>query len=102
MSALWIVAAVSISAASAAGAAYVAPPETAKFASGPNVDLAARHCQTCHSADYITTQPPQVADNFWQAEVTKMIGVFGARIPEDDARKIVDYLNSAYRAHAPR
>lgn len=99
MSILWIIAAASISAAPAAAAP---PPETAKFAPGPNVDLAIRHCQTCHSADYVTTQPPHVPANFWQAEVTKMIGVFGARIPDDDARKIVDYLNSAYRAPAPR
>lgn len=98
MSALWIITAVSIAATPAAGAASAAPPETAKFAPGPGVELASRHCQSCHSVDYITTQPPQVGANFWQAEVKKMIDVFGARIPDDDARKIIDYLNGAYRA----
>jgi hypothetical protein len=36
---------------------YQLPDETAELKPGPGVDTAAV-CQACHSADYITTQPP--------------------------------------------
>jgi hypothetical protein len=35
---------------------------------------------------------PQFTKDFWQAEVTKMIKVYGAPIDDSDASKIVDYL----------
>ena len=52
----------------------------------------------CHSADYIQTQPqgPSFKKDFWQAEVTKMIKVYGAPIDEADVPKIVDYLTQVY------
>ena len=34
--------------------------------------------------------------DFWQAEVTKMIKVYGAPIDEADVGKIVDYLAATY------
>ena len=34
--------------------------------------------------------------DFWQAEVTKMIKLYGAPIDEADIPKIVDYLSSTY------
>ena len=45
-----------------------------------------------------TTQPrgPQFSKEFWQAEVTKMIKVYGAPIDERDVGKIVDYLAATY------
>jgi hypothetical protein len=76
---------------------YKAPPETAKLAPGPNLDSAEGYCAACHSVDYITTQPRSVGAGFWQAEVTKMIKAYGAPIPDEDAKKIVDYLNATYR-----
>jgi hypothetical protein len=33
---------------------------------------------------------------FWQAEVTKMIKVYGAQINDADVGKIVEYLASTY------
>jgi hypothetical protein len=44
------------------------------------------------------TQPqgPQFKKDFWQAEVTKMIKVYGAPIDERDVSKIVDYLAATY------
>ena len=52
----------------------------------------------CHSVDYITTQPrgARFGKEFWQAEVTKMIKVYGAPIDERDVSKIVDYLAATY------
>ena len=52
----------------------------------------------CHSVDYIITQPrgPQFKKDFWQAEVTKMIKVYGAPIDEADVGKIADYLAATH------
>jgi sulfite dehydrogenase (cytochrome) subunit B len=73
---------------------YQLPDETAAFGPGPNQDAALGNCTACHSADYINTQPHGAAfkKDFWQAEVTKMIKVYGAPIDEADVGKIVDYL----------
>ena len=56
------------------------------------------NCTACHSADYIQTQPhgPKFKKDFWQAEVTKMIKVYGAPIDDADAGKIVEYLTATY------
>jgi mono/diheme cytochrome c family protein len=73
---------------------YLLPDETAAFGPGPNQDAVLGNCAACHSADYIKTQPqgPAFKKDFWQAEVTKMIKVYGAPIDEADVSKIVDYL----------
>jgi sulfite dehydrogenase (cytochrome) subunit B len=78
---------------------YTPPPEVAAFMPGSGADVARANCAACHSADYIETQPRGAGfgKEFWQAEVTKMIKVFGARISEPDARVIVDYLAATYR-----
>ena len=77
---------------------YKLPPETATLRPGPNQDVAAANCTGCHSADYIATQPKgeKFKSDFWKAEVTKMIKVYGAPIEEADVPKIVEYLTEAY------
>ena len=85
----------------AAGAkpiSYMLPDETAAFKPGANVDVVKNNCTACHSADYVQTQPrgPKFSKDFWQAEVTKMIKVYGAPIDDADAGKIVDYLTANY------
>ena len=74
------------------------PPETAAFKPGPNLDTVQGNCGACHSADYIQTQPtgPKFKKDFWQAEVTKMIKVYGAPIDEKDVPAIVEYLSTTY------
>lgn len=52
-------------------------------------------CAMCHSARYITMQPPLPAAT-WEAEVNKMIKTFGAPIPEASAKKIISYLQTHY------
>ena len=52
-------------------------------------------CAMCHSARYITMQPPLPAAT-WEAEVNKMIKTFGAPIPETSAKKIISYLQTHY------
>jgi mono/diheme cytochrome c family protein len=77
---------------------YKLPEETAALKPGPNLDAVKNNCTACHSADYINTQPrgPKFKKDFWQAEVTKMIKVYGAPIDDADVPKIVDYLATTY------
>ena len=84
--------------ANAAPVSYKLPDETAAFKPGPNLELVQNNCTACHSADYVNTQPrgPKFKKDFWQAEVTKMIKVYGAPIEEADVGKIVDYLAANY------
>jgi len=82
----------------AASIDYRLPPETAAFLPGPNRDTVLGNCTACHSSDYIATQPrgARFAKAFWQAEVTKMIKVYGAPIDDADVGKIVEYLAATY------
>jgi len=76
---------------------YQTPKETAAFKPGPNLALVQKNCSACHSADYLNTQPPMKnKQQFWQAEVTKMIKVYGAQIDDADVGKIVEYLAATY------
>jgi sulfite dehydrogenase (cytochrome) subunit B len=77
--------------------AYKLPDETAAFKSTAGVEIVQNNCTACHSADYIATQPrgQKSKKDFWQAEVTKMIKLYGAPI-EGDVGRIVDYLAANY------
>jgi mono/diheme cytochrome c family protein len=84
--------------AAAAPVSYTLPEETSSFKPGSNVEVVKNNCTACHSADYVQTQPrgPKFSKDFWQAEVTKMIKVYGAPIEDTDVGKIVDYLTANY------
>ena len=77
---------------------YKLPNETAAFKPGPNLETVQNNCTACHSADYVQTQPrgSKFKEDFWRAEVTKMIKVYGAPIDEAEIGKIVDYLVQTY------
>ena len=92
------IAAVNFGAVTAAPVNYKLPEETAAFKPGPNLDVVKNNCTACHSADYVNTQPrgPKFKKDFWQAEVTKMIKVYGAPIDDADVPKIVEYLAATY------
>ena len=85
-------------AALASPVSYELPQETAAFKPGPNLETTQTNCTGCHSADYVNTQPRNVKSkkDFWQAEVTKMIKLYGAPIDQADVPKIVDYLSSTH------
>jgi hypothetical protein len=74
---------------------YQLPEETTQLKPGPNLEVAQNNCTGCHSVDYIKTQPqgPTFKKDFWQAEVTKMIKVYGAPIDDADVPKLVEYLS---------
>ena len=75
---------------------YKLPEETAALKPGPNLEVAQNNCTACHSADYMKTQPIMKSKkDFWQAEVTKMIKVYGAPINDADVPKLVEYLSTA-------
>ena len=76
------------------------PAETATLHPGasPGAQSAAQ-CLMCHSVDYLSTQPPMPL-GFWEAEVKKMVAVYGAPIAPDQAQLIIQYLNQAYPAPA--
>src|SRR5229473_7641759 len=88
------IAGLALGSANAAPVNYTLPDETAAFKPGPNLDVVQNNCTACHSADYVSTQPrgEKFKRDFWQAEVTKMIKVYGAPIDDSDVGKIVDYL----------
>ena len=86
-----------VGSALAAPVNYKTPDEVAAFKPGPDLEVVKGNCSACHSADYIKTQPPMKdKKGFWQAEVTKMIKVYGAPIDDADVGKIVDYLATTY------
>ena len=75
---------------------YVLPEETATLRPGPGAETARDICMSCHSVDYINTQPPRRGSEFWEAEVKKMIKSYHAPISEADAKTITDYLAKTY------
>jgi mono/diheme cytochrome c family protein len=98
LASLTAIATLSIGSAIAAPVNYTLPEETAAFKPGANLELVQNNCTACHSADYIKTQPQgeKFKKDFWQAEVTKMIKVYGAPIDDADVGKIVEYLAATY------
>ena len=74
------------------------PAETGTFKPGAGAELAQRQCVTCHSADYVSIQPPGKPLAFWKAEVEKMRKVYGAQIPDDQIEPIAQYLAREYGA----
>jgi sulfite dehydrogenase len=71
------------------------PPETAAFKPGPGSEIANGQCLTCHSVEYVTTQPP-LPGTFWMAEVKKMRDKFGAPVPDTQVGPLVWYLTRNY------
>jgi hypothetical protein len=68
---------------------------TPRLAAGKGRELVNVYCQICHSATYITMQPPLPATT-WEAVVNKMITTHGATIPSQAAKQIIAYLEANY------
>jgi len=79
------------------------PPDdaAAELKPGPGVEAVRAQCAICHSTDYIVRQPGGDAKR-WQAEVKKMVTVFGAPTSDADAKVIVEYLASRYGPQAKK
>jgi sulfite dehydrogenase len=76
------------------------PPETAALVESPLPGFASAQaiCATCHSVDYILSQPGSLSRTFWKTNVVKMQKTFGAPIPDAAVDPIVDYLVKTYGA----
>lgn len=72
-----------------------APLQPAKGA-----EAAGRHCNTCHTSDYIVMNSLFLTAAAWKDEVTKMRTAFGARIDDSVAADIVAYLAENYAVAA--
>jgi sulfite dehydrogenase (cytochrome) subunit B len=80
---------------SAAELKITLPEETAAFKPGKGVELAQGQCLMCHSADYVSMQPP-MPRKFWEATLKKMKEKFGAPTPDDQLSALADYFTAAY------
>jgi sulfite dehydrogenase (cytochrome) subunit B len=58
---------------------------------GPGHDRFADQCVVCHSPRYVVDQPI-FSRKIWTAEVQKMVKAYGAMIPPDQQKEIVNYL----------
>lgn len=89
-----------MSATATAQRTRVLPGETAVYRANdlPGYQLVQRHCVLCHSAEYVSSQPPTLPRSYWDATVKKMKKPFGAAFPDDDVAAMVDYLVKTYGA----
>lgn len=71
------------------------PAETGSFKPASGAELANGQCLTCHSVEYIATQPPMPRP-FWAASVKKMQDKYGAAIPPEQIEPLLDYLVQNY------
>ncbi len=58
---------------------------------GPNSDVYVANCTSCHTSRYVSNQPP-FPRKVWEAEVVKMVKIYGAPIDEEKQKQIIDYL----------
>ena len=67
-----------------------------RLKAAPGLDKVEANCSACHSLDYIQMNSPFFSPAGWDAEVAKMINVFGTPIGASDAKAIADYLKANY------
>jgi cytochrome c551/c552 len=58
-------------------------------------------CGICHSADYISQQPPAMTAVQWTAEVRKMEHAYAAPLSDSDVAQIGEYLAVTYGGAKP-
>lgn len=90
--------AISLAAAGAAAEGITLPPDSSKLRPStlPGYALAQQKCGICHSADYISHQPPGLNQAQWTAEMGKMQHSYGAPLDRDEIALIGAYLAVAY------
>jgi hypothetical protein len=71
------------------------PSFAPELAEGDGEQEVQSFCVSCHSTRYIIMQPP-LPGATWEVEVSKMMKVYGAPIPEAAAKKIAAYLQGHY------
>ncbi len=71
------------------------PKVPVQLKEGKGKALVEKYCAICHSPDYIPMQPAFPQER-WDGIVHKMIKVYGAPVPEDVAKEIIEYLGNNY------
>jgi cytochrome c551/c552 len=82
-----------------AGAAEITLPadtSTLRASELPGYAIAQRKCGICHSADYISFQPPGMNLAQWTAEMAKMQHAYGAPLSEEEIKLLGAYLAVTY------
>lgn len=79
------------------------PQETAKLKASnlPGYQVALQKCAICHSADYISQQPPGMNQAQWTAEVRKMEHAYAAPLSDVEVNQIGEYLAVTYGTAKP-
>ncbi|MBB2917800.1 SorB family sulfite dehydrogenase c-type cytochrome subunit [Cupriavidus alkaliphilus] len=74
------------------------PAENVKLkpAKLPGYGIATQKCAICHSADYVSYQPPGLTLAQWTAEMKKMQQAYGAPIDDGEVEQLGAYLAVAY------
>ena len=79
------------------------PLETARLKPSKlaGYQIAMQKCGICHSADYISQQPPAMTAVQWTAEVRKMEHAYAAPLSDSDVAQIGEYLAVTYGGAKP-
>ena len=70
--------------------------ENVPLKAGAGRDVVEGYCSACHSLDYARQNALFLNRQGWEAEVNKMIKVYGAPIEPGNAKIIIDYLAANY------
>jgi sulfite dehydrogenase (cytochrome) subunit B len=70
--------------------------ESVLLKTGAGQNVVEGYCGACHSLDYLRMNASFLNRQGWEAEVNKMIKVFGAPIEPANAKIIIDYLAANY------
>lgn len=71
------------------------PKDEPALKAGAGVELVRSACSSCHSMDYVITQPPLNRAQ-WTASVEKMKARFGAPLSTNEIPALVSYLEANY------
>lgn len=63
---------------------------------GPEAEVVVNNCSSCHSLDYLTTQPRAKGEQFWRDAVAKMVTVYKAPVAAEDAEAIARELGRKF------
>lgn len=79
-----------------APSAPAAAAEVTDLREGAGRDLTIGRCIICHSVEYIPSNAPAMNRAAWQKTIQKMKDKFGAPITDEEAKQILDYLDTNY------
>ena len=79
-----------------AAGAVAADESSVQLRPGPGVEIVRSACAICHSLDYVVMNSPFQDRAGWTKTVDKMRHVMGAPLSDEDAAKVVDYLEQQY------